>query len=312
MSLAVFSSVGVAGAAVVERVVAVVGEDAILLSDLRERARPFLIRIQQQVPAGAQRNAATSQVYREVLDRMIDERLEEKAANRARIVVTSREIDAAIERVAAQNGLPVEQLVSEAVRSGMTEQQYRDEMKRQLVDAKLMNLRLQGRIRITDDDTRAEYRQIVREERARLGFRIAWVVLDASDAAREKATRALADRITREARGGADFAGLAREHSVDRRTRERGGLLGRTTPGRLPAPIDRAVLALEVGEVSAPIRNGKELVIVKLIERDEGELPTYDEALAELQNRVYLRKMEKARRSWLDGLRRQSHVEVRL
>ncbi|MEQ9317600.1 MAG: hypothetical protein RIF41_00525, partial [Polyangiaceae bacterium] len=44
-------------AVVVERVVAVVGEKAILLSDLRRRARPFLVRLYAQIPSGPQRAA---------------------------------------------------------------------------------------------------------------------------------------------------------------------------------------------------------------------------------------------------------------
>src|SRR5258707_8908105 len=49
-----------AGAMVAERVVAVVGEHAILLSDMRQRARPFLSQIQQRVPVGGQERAAGS------------------------------------------------------------------------------------------------------------------------------------------------------------------------------------------------------------------------------------------------------------
>ena len=58
---------------------------------------------------------------------------------------------------------------------------------------------------------------------------------------------------------------------------------------------------------------GEELeTIVKLLQRDESSLPNYEEAKDELAQRVYLEKMTQARRSWLDSLRRQQHVEVRL
>src|ERR1700690_4460820 len=58
-----------ASATIVERVVAVVGERAILMSDLRDRARPLLVRISQELPVGAQRSAAISQLYKSVVDR---------------------------------------------------------------------------------------------------------------------------------------------------------------------------------------------------------------------------------------------------
>ncbi len=135
---------GEARATVVEKVVAVVGERAILLSDVRERSKPFLLKIQAELPAGAQRNAAISQTYKNVLDRMVDEELEQRAANRAKIVVDQKEVDDAIARVASQNGISVDQLVAEAAKSGLDEKQYCIEIRRQVLEAKLLNLRLQG------------------------------------------------------------------------------------------------------------------------------------------------------------------------
>lgn len=294
-----------AEATVVERVVAVVGDRAILLSDLRERARPFLIKIHQEVPAGAQRSAAISQTYKTLLERMVDEELEQRAANRSNIVVSAREVDEAIARIAAQNGLTVDQLVAEATRSGLNETQYRAEVRRQVLEAKLMNLRIQGRIRVTDEDLKAAYRRIVLDERRKLPFRAAWIRIGT-------ARRELAERVAERAQGGGDFAGLARANSEDTATRESGGLLGRLRPGQLHPAVDRVVLGLEVGEVSTPIKAGDALFIVKLLDRDESNLPSYDESRPELSERVYLEKMAKARRHWLDSLRRQTHVEVRL
>jgi len=66
-----------AQATIVERVVAVVGERPILLSDLRHRARPFLSRIYATGQSPAQIAANETQMFKELLNRMIDDRLEE-------------------------------------------------------------------------------------------------------------------------------------------------------------------------------------------------------------------------------------------
>ena len=134
-----------AQATVVERIVAVVGDKAILLSDLKQRAQPFLIQVHQTVPPGAQRNAAISQLYRTVLDRLVDEELEQRAAQQSKLAVTTKEVDEAMSRVASQNKISVEALVAEASKTGMNELSYRDELRRQLLEAKLINVRLQPR-----------------------------------------------------------------------------------------------------------------------------------------------------------------------
>lgn len=296
-----------AQATVVERVVAVIGDRAILLSDLKARAQPFLVQVTQGVQPGAQRSAAISQVYKGVLDKIVDEELEERVAIQAKVTVTAKEIDDAVARVAAQNQIPVAKLLSEAAKTGVTEAQYRDELRRQLLQAKLVNVRLQGRIRVTEEDLKLAYRKIVLDERQKLSAKVAFIRIPANGGS----ARALAERVAEAARS-QDFAQLARQFSQDASTRESGGQLPEAKPSELPAAIGRTSVALEVGESSQVVRMGDDFVIVRVNSRAASQLPTFDEARRELGDRVYMDKMGQARRTWLDGLRRRNHVEVRL
>ena len=297
-----------AQATVVERVVAVIGDRAILLSDLKARAQPFLIQVTQGVQPGAQRSAAISQVYKGVLDKIVDEELEERAAIQAKITITSKEIDDAIARVAAQNQISTQKLLAEAARTGVTEPQYRDELRRQLLQAKLVNVRLQGRIRVTDEDLKLAYRKLVLDERQKLNLHVSWIRIPAGNGGDG---RTLAERVAEAARS-QDFAQLARQFSQDRSTRDAGGRLPQSKLTDLPVSVARASMALEAGESSAPLRMDDDYVIVRVDSRDASQLPSFDEARRELGDRVYMDKMGQARRTWLDGLRRRNHVEVRL
>jgi len=315
LGLAALCSAVASQATIVERVVAVVGEQAILLSDLRDRARPFLLRVEQQSPDGAQRAAATSQLYTQLLQRLIEEELEQKAANRANITVTPREIDDALARVAAQNNVSVEAIIDEATRSGLTEQSYRQELRRQLLETKLLSLRTQGRLRVSDDDVRTAYERLVLEERKQLPFRAAWIRVAAPRALAPdllKTRREQVDAIVSAARRGEDFGALARKYSSDAATRDRGGALGTLKPGQLSPALDAVALSLDEGGVSEPIRQGDDFVILKLVDRDESQLPTFAQSREELAQRVYMDKMGAARHHWIEGLKRQTHVEVRL
>ncbi|MBM4361872.1 MAG: peptidylprolyl isomerase [Deltaproteobacteria bacterium] len=304
-----------AGGAVVERVVAVVGEHAILLSELRDRARPFLARVEAQTSDPAQLAAARSQLYTQLVGRLVDEELQQRAANRANLTVGPREIEDALERVASQNGVTVERLVEEAAQTGLSEASYRQELRRQLLEAKLLNLRVQGRLRVTEDDVRATYQRIVVEERQKLAFRAEWirVAIPATLPQPEQAARrALVTRLAARARAGERFQALARSHSTDRATRDRGGDLGWLNPGQLPGPANAAALALDAGGISEPFRLGSDLVVLRVVERAPSTLPGLTEARDELAQRAYMEKMNQARERWLEGLRRQAHVEIRL
>jgi peptidyl-prolyl cis-trans isomerase SurA len=302
-----------AEAALIERIVAVIGDKAILLSDLRDRAQPGLYQIYRSVPPGAQRNAAISQLYRALLDRLVDEELELRAAQQSKITVSAKEIDEALERVATQNKLTVPALIAEAQKGGLDERSYRDELRRQLLEAKLINVRLQGRIRVTDEDLRLAYRKLVIEERQRLRFTPAWIVLSAGDTAQDqRSRRKLAESISAQAQRGGDFAALAQNNSEEPNSRNAGGKVRPMVANELHPTLARVALGLEPGEVSPPVLVGENLVVLKLLARDESELPPFEEAQRELGERVYLEKMAQAKKTWLDGLRRQHHVEVRL
>ena len=199
-----------ADAMVAERVVAVVGEHAILLSDMRQRARPFLFQIQQRVPAGAQQAAAESEMFKQLLERMVDERVEQQAAEKAHLTVTAEEIDAGLKNVASQQGLTIERLIEEAGKTGLTPQEYRDEVRRQIMEGKLLQLRVRSRVRLTEDDVKATYTRLVRAERSKLDYRLAWIVLRVPPGTSSLARadrEALGERLSATARAGVDNHG---------------------------------------------------------------------------------------------------------
>ena len=193
--------------------------------------------------------------------------------------------------------------------------EYRQEIRRQLLDAKMLNLRTQGRTRISEDDMRDAYRRLSREERQTLEFRGAWIrfqIPAGSGSAGAATVQRKARGVAARARAGDDFANLAKLHSSDEETRQRGGLLQPMVPTDLPENVAKAILALEPGDVTSPVRLGDAWLVVKLVERAASNLPPYEEAKPQLQMRVADEKTKIARRQWLESLRKQTHVDVRL
>lgn len=318
-----------AEAAIVERVVAVIGDRPILLSELRSRAKPFLVEIAKKMPPGPQQAAAESQVFKELLEKMIDDELEGQAADKAKVSVTAEEIDAALKNIAGAQGIGVPDLVRNAMRSGLTEQDYRDELRRQLLEGKMLQLRVKGRVRITEEDVKAMYERIVREERKRREYRARWIVLSVPFGSSREAVaerQALAQEIVRRARKGEDFGSLAKQYSDDA-SRDNGGDLGVYAPqgspqqqsGRrqaLTQELDGAVLALEPAQITDPIKvkgpRGENLVIVQLMERQASRYTTYEAAKNEMVQRLQTEILEKAKRKWLEELKARTHLDVRL
>jgi peptidyl-prolyl cis-trans isomerase SurA len=316
-----------ADAIVVERVVAVVGDRPILLSELRRRARPFLAQANEKVQHGAQLAAAESQIFKELIEKMIEEQLISQAAEKASITVTSEELENAIRNIAASQRTSVAGIIKLAREaSGLTEQEYRDEIRRQILEGKMLQLRVKGRIRITEQDIQAAFDRAVREERKRRDYHPAWIVLRVHPGSSPEAVEerwALARDLQARAARGDDFGALARQFSDDTPTREIGGDLGIRAPRgteavmtgqRQPmAPqLEAALLALEPGQISQPMKAGDAVVVMKLLSRQPSRFTTLDAARPEILARLQTEILTRARRRWIDSLKRRTHLDVRL
>ncbi len=316
LALAISMSAASAHAVLVEKVVAVVADQAIFLSDVRHRAKPMLAQIAERVPAGPQRSAVESEMYRELLQQMVDERLVQLAADRAQRRVSAEEIDRGLSQIAASQGFSADELMARAIESGMTPQELRLQVMRQLLEQKMISLRVMPRVRISPEDVKAGYTRLVREERRRLGFSAQWViirVMPGSSVEARKERRELADTVVALARQpGADFGALARAYSDDSETRAKGGALPPLKPGQLAPELDAVAASLDVGEVSAPVTYGGDFAVLKVVARDKSSLPPLEDAHERVASEVFSERLQKARRQWLDEMKRSVHVDVRM
>jgi peptidyl-prolyl cis-trans isomerase SurA len=308
-----------ANAAIVERIVAVVGERPILLSELRQRARPMLFRIAASTSNPTQQAAQESEMFRELLTRLIDERLEEQAADKARITVTPEEVDNGIRQVAAQARIDPKQLVAEAKRQGLSEQDYRDEIRRQVLEGKLIQLRVRGRVRVSEQDARAAYGRYVKDmtEQSPVDLRI--LVLQVPPGASQQTTAArvtLGEELSRRGKAGDDFCELVRTYSDDARTKNTCGTNGPMPLHMLLPELQQLATTLTPGEVSSPIvfrdPAGQQAVLVVQLAAQQAKIAPYEQVKEQMMERAFVEATERQRKLWLQELRRGLYIDVRL
>ncbi len=119
----------------------------------------------------------------------------------------------------------------------------------------------------------------------------------------EEDAKAEADEIVKQARGGADFVKLVKEHSRDAESRAKDGDFGTVTPGmRVPDSIKLAIFGLKKGEISEPVRENGGFFIFKAEETGQR---TLDEVREEIGREIRQAKLQQ----WLDSVRQA--VDVR-
>lgn len=309
-----------AEAAPLDRVAAVVGEKPIFLSEVRRRARPHFYRIDFMGGDAKDRDAAKATVMREVIERMIDERLEAVEGEKFHVSADDSDIEAGIKQVLAQAKMTKADLLVEVKKQGMTETEYRDEIRRQIVEGKLVQLYVRGRVRVTDADARAVYATWVKEQTgANMPVDLRMIVLQVPAGAtpdEKKAKEAQAAKLAAQAKAGSDFCALVTTHSDDPSTKSTCGSRGPMVRSLLLADIAKATASLKPGEVAEPISftdpAGAQAYLV--IQRAPGAapvVPTFEKVKAQMTDRAMLEATERERKAWLAELRKGTFIEVK-
>jgi parvulin-like peptidyl-prolyl isomerase len=99
------------------------------------------------------------------------------------------------------------------------------------------------------------------------------------------ATRTEAEQLLVQIRGGADFATLARTHSLREWSRERGGEVGFAAKGEF-GPLGQAIFALPQYGVGGPYQTGGHFMIVQVIGMRAERPKSFAEAKAEIAESV--------------------------
>lgn len=320
LPLSILTSSRSADASIVERIVAVVGERPILLSELRARGKPHLYRIAATTQNPTEQAAAESEMFRELLNRIIDERLEENAADKAHLTVTPEEVDNGIKQVAQQTKLNPRDVINEAKKQGLTEQDYRDEIRRQVLEGKLIQLRVRGRVRVTEQDARTAYAHMEKEMAAQHPVDLRILVLQippGASAQTASAREALGHEMTARARKGEDFCELVKTYSQDPSTQNTCGSRGPVPVGQLFPQLQQAANTLKPGETSDPIQfrdpmGNQAILIVQEAPGAATKLPPYEEVKEQMMERAFGEATDRQRKLWLTELRRGVYIDVRL
>lgn len=296
-----------ARADVIERVVAVVNDKALFLSDLRRRAAPFLETIATQV-AKAQRKKHIKRLYDRLLAQLVEDELIEQSAKKMSVSVSSLEIDQAIANVRNQNGMSDKDFWLAVESQGFTKKGYRADVRKQLLRLKVINQRVRARVHIGEQQVREVYEERTRQTRRAQRFRAAHIFTPLPDGASATEVAEAMDRAT------LVHAGLEPDNFDAKMAEIGGGDLGWLDQGDLSPQLEEILLGLGKGEIGEPVRGPSGIHVFILRERQAGKstMPSFDDARKQLHQEMMGKALQKQEKLFLSDLRRAAVVETRL
>jgi len=260
----------------VERIAAVVNDQVISIYDLRQRIELLIMSAGLPNTDEQRRNIAP-----QVLRGLIDEALQSEEAARLNIRVSDRDLRDALDQIERGNNIPPGQFTEMISSRGIAPEAALAQIRANIAWQKLISRRIVPTIDIGEEEIDSVIRRI-RAGQGQTQYLVSEILLPVDDAAQRQAVLDLANRLTAQIRQGADFAGIARQFSKSA-SAATGGDIGWIQEGELIDEANRALAALEVGNVSEPITTPDGYLILRMTDRRKLRTPGEEDAQISLR-----------------------------
>lgn len=254
-------------------IVAVVNSEPVTNNEVRARA----VRVEQQMAQQGSPLPPRDLLAREVLERLIVEKIQLQLAREGGIRVDDYAVGQAEESVAKQNRVSVDEMHRRLAADGISKERFREELRNQLLLLRLRERDVQSRVRVSDLDVD----QYLREQQAgadaskleiNLGH-ILVVVPENATPQQVEERRVRAQQAADKVRAGEDFAAVAREFSDAAEAKTSGGLLGLRPADRYPELFVSATAQLPLGGIAGPVRSPAGFHVLKLVDKTSAGVP---------------------------------------
>lgn len=295
---------------VLDRVIVVVNNDVITLSELQDSLAFYLYETKETVKPGGE-----EALKQRLLNRMIESRLQLQEANREHITVEDSEVDEQLAEVMKRVNAKTQEEFEQVIKAqGLTLEGVKNRTKDQILIQKVIRRKVAFRISVTEQ----EIDQYLVENREKLetgltyhARHILFAPTPPESEAAWDAARGRAEAVWARVRAGEDFVELAKRHSEDSSGKD-GGDLGVLKQGELTPEVEHQILRLRPGDTSAPFRSRLGFHIFKL-EWKEG---LAGEALAQAKQQIrdilILQKYAARLEAWIAEIRKRAILDIRM
>jgi peptidyl-prolyl cis-trans isomerase SurA len=300
-------------AKVLDRVVGIVDGEVITISDLDEAMAGYGKANAQEGGNPVDREMRLSQARKEILEKLIEEKLLQKASLGAGIKVKDEEVEKIIERLKREGRMTDAQMEKELASQGFALEGYRHFLKVQIIKTRIIEYFIKPNISIDEEKIREYYHRHIKQYQRPAHVRVSQILIRVPNTATTeelKIAKEKMERVCRRLQEGANFEEVALQYSEDPSARS-GGDLGYFKKGEMIPAFEEVIFDMEVGEVSGVIKSSHGLHLLKVTERKEGDPIPYGEIEERVEKDCYRAELERLYAKWLQDIRNRSNVDVK-
>jgi peptidyl-prolyl cis-trans isomerase SurA len=293
------------GAKIVERIIARVNNEIITQRAYEQEQEKLREQLAQQY-SGAELEAQIKEQSKNLLRDLIDQSLMVQKAKDDDINVET-DVVKQLDDIRKKNNLAtLEDLETAIEKDGINYEDYKDQIRRNLLMREVIGREVGSRILLSRDDARKFYEAHKKEFESPGMIRLGQILVSTEKRKPEEAEKRANDALA-ELKAGQRFAEIAKKYS-DGPSAEQGGDVGFMKEASLAPDIAAVVAKLDVNEFSNPIQTRYGYIILKVLERYSAGIPKFEEVEQRVNEVLYDQKMQPDLREYLKRLRKESYI----
>jgi len=297
-----FCFCGAISAEVIDRIVALVDDDIITLVQLSRETAPYMKNIEASGYSDAKKKQMVNDINNKVLDALIDRSLTQQEAKKYRIDVSEPEIDKAVENVLKTRSLTHADFLQALSKEGLALEEYRENIKKQILQAKLINSAVKSKVIITDAEIKKVYERDAEKYSGKKQYHLRNILMENEDAIKKI-------KIKLDKNG--KFTLVAKEYSIAPNAQD-GGDLGVFDIDNFSKNIKESISNLNKGGFTDVISTAQGFQIFYVEDIVLIGQKTLEQARDEIFTNLYRSAVEIKFKTWLESLKKKAHIQKKI
>jgi len=293
------------GAKIVERIIARVNNEIITQRKYDEEQDNLRRQLTEQY-SGAELQAQFKEQSKNLLRDLIDQSLMVQKAKDLDINVET-DVIKQLDDIRKKNNLStLEDLETEIGKQGLNYEDFKDQIRRNLLMREVIGREVGSRIQLSHDDARKYYEAHKKEFQSPGLVHLGQILVSTEKRKPEEAEKRANDAFA-ELKAGQRFAEIAKKYS-DGPSAEQGGDVGFMKEGSLAPDVAAMVAKLDLNEFSNPMQTKYGYIILKILERYSSGIPKFEEVEPRVNEVLYDQRMQPDLREYMKRLRKESYI----
>lgn len=305
----------------IDRIVAIVDDEVITLSELNERLKPMIEKNFISPPSRQQ----TLALYNQMLPQIIDEKIAENEIKKRNMKVDDEDVEFAINNILLQNSLTKEQLIERLGKEGMSFDDYKRDIRNQILRSKLVNFAVKAKVVVSEEEIDNFIKKetgAVPEKQIETGEiyileQIASIIKDVQNSKDIADAEKKINDAKEELENRKKFADVAKIYSdlYNENSPDKGLIAGAFKLEEISPVIKKEIINLKVNETTNIIKSGDGFYIFMLKEKTSEDNKTINidkQKRNEIRDFLYKEKLNQTFQEWIKELRSKSSIRILL